>query len=290
MSETEVPLTPNVATAPGAPTDASHRVHFAPTSQGEDDTALWLPWASLVALASTIVIVLGVALQVTFGWGWGPGWVVEWALRVAIVLALAFALWRAWRNHRWQTQHTGLPARAPRGWRLRCVGSPDELEQVGELRDVPFEPRQFWIPFGLPEAARVKRWRWAVTLVAAAGALYLGCRVSGAPKGLAIYVLAAGAAGYLLAGVVAPAYIRVTPGRLEVIQHLLPGSPLVRPFDLHTARVLVDLRREYIVLTRPGKTLLKFSLVFIPRRKELAYYMFLGALSSYAPPEAEPDN
>jgi hypothetical protein len=97
-------------------------------------------------------------------------------------------------------------------------------------------------------------------------------------------VLAGALAGILAFGVLWPAYLRVSPGRLDVLRGGW-GTSLrcVASVDLRDATIWIDLRRRRIFLKEPGKRLVWFSTDLTGRRCALARAIVAAALTTQAP-------
>lgn len=81
-----------------------------------------------------------------------------------------------------------------------------------------------------------------------------------------------------------PTYIRVVPGRLDIIRYRALSKRVADAvhIDLRRARILVDVRKGYAKISGEKRHVIPLFLVLGSRR--FAYHLFLGALSSHTPP------
>lgn len=171
--------------------------------------------------------------------------------------------------------------------RIVCVGDHCVLSAHGELADVAFEPSVFFAPT-LPSAE--DRFRsivvWAglcvLFLILAAVVSYA---LTGKVHGLGVVQFVGPVAlAFLVAEFLFPQYVRVVPGRLDVLHFSPFGSRAVRiqKYDLKRSRVFVDLKLSVVAIDGADRTL-EFSTAFIPRGRRLAYMILLAAISTHEP-------
>lgn len=136
--------------------------------------------------------------------------------------------------------------------RLRVIAGPREAFALAALDDAHFEPRIFTIHFALPPS------RWAEwTIYFAVLTLWFGfCINAGAGSlGSGQDVIRAALVVGLFAAVAlgCPTYLRLSPGRLDVMRFLiLSKRPRTTTFDLTAARILIDFNLDVISIEPPG--------------------------------------
>jgi hypothetical protein len=81
-----------------------------------------------------------------------------------------------------------------------------------------------------------------------------------------------------------PTYFRVVPGRLDVMRFgSLRGRPVsIERFDLHTAKLLVDMRR-WVVFIDDEERQIELPIALMRDRRRFAHAVLLAALSTYEP-------
>lgn len=217
-----------------------------------------------------------------------PGWAF---LIFLCLIILPIGFWPRISNSRFARKYRlRLPLMPPEACRLCCVGAPEELAEFGEWADVPFEPALFFGRF----AIRGRAWpRWLYTVIAACVFLTLfglslyrvRLRIGGlvwAEMALALG-LAEVATAFLW-----PTYIRLVPGRLDVLGYgpLSKKPVFLDQYDLRKASITTDLRRSFVsILTKgtPHSRQLEFGISLMMERKRFVYMLFLAAMSSYQP-------
>lgn len=203
----------------------------------------------------------------------------------ALVALTVVVVSRMVRRRRWRRRHERLPAQPDPAFRLRCVGAPEDLLVHGPLHDVPFEPRLFWMPVGLRGKGDSGWLPFVVGLATLGAAILVGGAIGGG-NGVTVPVVLAGLfVGTLLVAVLTPSYLRISPGRLELVTWRPVGGPTVQAYDLRTKPVFVDSQQYVLVLgSDDDRERLEFSFAAAPGRAAIPYYLFLAALSSYVPP------
>jgi hypothetical protein len=206
------------------------------------------------------------------------------------ICAVAGMGWLLWWFVRWVRSNRTLPknfTKSDERYRVRCVGSPErleELDRLGPIEDTPFEPEEF-LGFLIlpPRPAMVVVWVVvAVVIAAAAFGLPLGF-----PPGGAIFVFyGAFAAGGLAITLIWPTRIRVIPGRVDITRSLFlrPGKGERRTLTLRTSTLLVDLRKWQAFITGPTpQTSIYVWMWPVPGRMELAHALLNAAVSTARP-------
>lgn len=171
--------------------------------------------------------------------------------------------------------------------RIACVGESEMLAAHGELTDVAFAPSVFFAPV-LPSAAN--RARSVVVWVGLSVGLLIptfiaSYAMTGRPYGLGIAQLVGPVAlAFLVAEFLYPQYVRIVPGRVDVLHYAPLRWRAVRTerYNLKRARVFVDLKLSVVVIDDRERKL-EFSTAFIPRGRRLAYMILLAAISTHEP-------
>ncbi|MDX2118678.1 MAG: hypothetical protein SFY96_10895 [Planctomycetota bacterium] len=166
--------------------------------------------------------------------------------------------------------------------RVKVVGRRGQLRHFLARPATSGEPMSFLLLFAKPERGP---WKYAIAVTL--------CVCVGVAAGVAwpsqkLGFLAGSVAGACTAifafGVLWPAYLRVSPGRLDVLRGGW-GTSLrrVASVDLRHATIWIDLRRRRIFLKEPGKRLVWFSTDLTGRRCALARAIVAAALTAQAP-------
>lgn len=175
--------------------------------------------------------------------------------------------------------------------RLQCVGLPEWLAPEGELHAEPFEPRVFHAICGLPASPRGQGFGVLTLVLGIAGGLCLNYVLTGSwCRDSFPYMYAALCVWIALNALFYPTYVRVVPGRLDVLHYALSRSPIIERVDLRASRLVVDLTRWGVTIRPVGDAEpLVFSIAFVRGRARLAHALFLAALSPHTAPPIEPD-
>ncbi|UCC31641.1 MAG: hypothetical protein JSU86_05055 [Phycisphaerales bacterium] len=165
--------------------------------------------------------------------------------------------------------------------RLNCIAPRELILRLGPIADLPFPPQVFRLTLGAPLSSR------DVVLACVLGAAAVIVIILAGAAPFWVYMTLWLAMGTAL-GVVAclrPTYVRVVPGRLELLRYgLLPSRACqVRSYDLRKARVLVDLRR-CVAFIDEQETQCDFSFALAVRADRLAYYVLRAATSTSTAP------
>jgi len=185
-----------------------------------------------------------------------------------------------------------LAEHAGQSERLVVVGTPAELDEIGELADVAFEPQEFnlsWTPAALRQKV-VRSTFVTTTALTAIATMFLFWQFWRELIYLVMISYAcAGVAAYATVAVGWHTYLRVYPGRLELVQYSVfrPMQVYRESMPLRGARIRVNLWEHYFRVEHPEVTVhskpWEFLTALVPRRRELAYYVLLAALSTHGP-------
>ncbi|MBX3358452.1 MAG: hypothetical protein KF745_08490 [Phycisphaeraceae bacterium] len=277
--------------------------------------------AAFPVLITLLALGLGRFLQGVLGLAGVTGPLVAVVGTVGfVVLVIAFVRW-----YRVSSKYERLPGLLDRTIRIQVVAWARQVPELQAIGDTPFEPRIARLPLGVFRIAAVgpqttpptraemaagarRGVGLAVGINATVWLLTFGIRHSSPTMQLAIPAIVFFAFVLLWFW---PVYIRVTPGRLEVIRfNPLRGSspPAVERFDLRTQRLVVDIKTWLITIEPPeegkaGATAgpgtmnnqppalrRDISLLFVPSRRELAEAVIMGALSTTPTPELAADD
>lgn len=214
------------------------------------------------------------------------------AVKVAFLLALCafFLLVTSWpglsaRWFRWSAQGR-VPYFPDSRARLKCIGAPEDLAGIGLLEDVPFEPRIHFASFIVhPRPGHAAAFRGLLAVgFCALWIAYLFVRTGDWARGFNLCVWVSCAAAEMIVSWFCPTYIRVVPGRLDIIRYRALSKRVADAvhIDLRRARILVDVRKGYAKMSGEKRHVIPLFLVLGSRR--FAYHLFLGALSSHTPP------
>ena len=211
-----------------------------------------------------------------------------------LVLLLVFCLvafpgiaWPIITNWRFKrTYGPRLPAMPPEELRLCCIGAPEELTDYGEWSDVPFEPALFLGRF----AILGRRWsRWlsvGVFVLACLAVIGIHIELTSTWSGTDLYIDLCVATIIMetAIGLLWPTYLRLVPGRLDVLGYApLSRKPVfVDKYDLRDAKITADLRHSFVnIVSTPGK--IEFGISLMRERKRFVYMLFLAAMSTFQP-------
>lgn len=229
------------------------------------------PKAPLLALAPQVAVwgLMGVIFLIIVAFGLGGLWVHQtfgrsalfWYIALTVVLALVamvrvlYAPTR--RAYLDGMEMTRLPLVAKEGPRVRCIGSDGAVRRLGEISREPFEPMIVRAVL-VDRPTRAFYWVWGVSALVSAGLLYLGLRAAGASMLSGFPTAAFGqmyfafgvSAGTMVAGFVFPCYIRIAPGRVDVLKFpaLGLGRPTISKHDVRHGNVTLLLRARAAVL------------------------------------------
>ncbi len=170
-------------------------------------------------------------------------------------------------------------------FRVYCSGSPEYLDTFGPFLDVPFEPRLFLASFAFPYSRLKYIATIAATFCLGVGLIALTRVIWGTGSELSFLLL--WTAGGVVMGITAwwwPVYLRIVPGRLDVITSRFAGVGRTAcvSFDLTTGRVHVNLIHRKITIEH-GDRRLEVPYLLVPRGRELVSAILLGAISTHKP-------
>jgi hypothetical protein len=210
-------------------------------------------------------------------------WGLIFVLALVVLILLPVAIVSRARYRRKSSQ---LPHSPPVDARLSCAGLLEDLAEYGEWADVPFEPALFYGRFVIGNRS-VSKWFYASIFCAS---LLVGCLITkyglgmdfgrlGYTKLCAAFLLAEG-----LTALLWPTYLRLVPGRLDVLGY----SPFSRTplffdsYDLHAMKITADLRNSFVSIQSAGGGI-DLGISLMRERRRFVYMLFLAAMSSYSP-------
>ena len=211
------------------------------------------------------------------------GYVIGVFLLAAGVAYVLFRGRRA-RDLRRCESFSTLPQKTDDEIRLQVIGAPEEFEEFGSLIDVPFEPRWYSASFAVRRPRRIVMLQWLFGILICGLIIFVNLQLlSDVHAGDAYsFVLSAGVISSGLVALFNPISLRVTPGQLEVVSYSWNRErpSYVRSYDLKTSRVWIDLRGRRACV-QDGDRKLGISLELLPRHREFAYMLLLGAISTH---------
>ena len=253
----------------------------------------WFDRALVICGGLAVAIFLGVGVNQAFH---VPADILSWAVPpVCLLPALRLMNERQSRKRRLQNSRFSLAASPDNQFRLRCIGIPEEFDDLGGLANVPFESVIFncsWTSITLLNPI-VKSTAIATATVMGLIAITVATMLQ-APLGMRLWI---GASTAILAAcavifLVWQTYVEISPGRLDItwISMFGRGRTTRISADLRSARILVDTLRWQILLEQPesDNPPLFFSTIAIPRRMELAHRILLAAVSTHPSPHDPP--
>lgn len=239
-------------------------------------------------------------LVALIGWGLATDWIcrtlrISWRVCgfVALLIPLVFVLWlitqwcfrrRSLRNL--PQAYSGLTKR------IVCVARPDWLAQHGEFMDVPFEP-SIHFTLDLVKSTTYQKWAFGLTFLGIFALVYLVAKQMGSgfidmgPLKVWGSWLGAYAFNHV---VVWPTYLRVLPGRLDVMRfNSLPGGRTVtKSIPLRNAHLLIDLHKYAVLITVDGEST-EVPFLLIRGRSRFAHSLIRAALSTHTAPPLPDD-
>lgn len=268
-----------------------------------DRASAALVWSEKLIVA----IVLGAAglflMPVIRGVQGIGGWSVAVEIGLLCVMlggVAAFAIvWRRRAARRLALSAANPPLESLPDARVVCAGTAAELAPFGPLTDLPFEPAVFWASFARPMPRRTLWWLVAGGLIAGIVVSFTLRQVVGLRDMIVYPIWVSLALVFVLYAACWPTYLRVTPGRLELLCYsaFRRAPALVREHDLRTCRVIVDLPRRLLFMDPPltvggqttsaeaGQPAAEYCFALVPGAERFAHRVLLGAISRYiAPP------
>jgi|GEM_PF-5955980 len=198
--------------------------------------------------------------------------VASWVLVIAFFAMMIASRWRRrGRTHRF--------ANAPdANARIKVVGGFERLKHVLVPPPHLDEPESFFLLFATPER---HVWRGALMVVASVACGVCTAMIWPEPvtnERLGLVVTAIGVVAAF--GIGWPSYVRVAPGRLDVLRGGLTGSLRVTAsVDLRQSMIFIDLNRDRVFFKHPGRRIVWFSTALTGRRCELAKAIVAAATS-----------
>lgn len=191
-------------------------------------------------------------------------------------------------NRRYVRRHRRSPTMASPASMLICVGDSDALLSHGPIEDQPFEPMVARSTI-TPKALEKKRPAATAAMLLVYVGIFVLCAMSGNLPNMGAVTIVSQAAVCVIAALgfcLWPTYLRVVPGRLDILQYSAFGSRVIasRSVSLRDAKVIVDLPKSVVSIHRPNEEL-TFSIALMPNRVLFARALFMGAISTHAAPE-----
>lgn len=216
-----------------------------------------------------------------------------------VVLACVLAwLVVKWVRRRLAVRRAGrtFPAWLDASVRLRMVGHAEQLERVMAMEppgDVAFEPVVAYASMSL-KLSRAANIVWTVVAIASAVLMETLRSAAGLPIPRAgfLTVAASVAIGGVVAVFIWPSYLRVVPGRIDILRYRLwSRRPTVEVIDVRGAAVLAHLEKRSVYLTLPSEPGMcrVIGLTGMPGAEEVVRAIFLAAISSSPTPPLPDD-
>lgn len=219
------------------------------------------------AQSALVYAALGVAYLPFIVLGGMLGWTAAGQLYAAAPVVLVAGAWGAWALRRVGKLRSLDEAALARGFehqrggearvRIACRPWWGALLLAERELDAAFEPEIARVPLAVGVTGADRRLAVLGALAGLAAAMAVGAVVSVKPQMFSFYswlaMGAAGAGAVALPEFCAPTYVRIVPGRLDVIRFSVfrrrPAS--VASFDLRRSRVLVDVKRAVVSVEPP---------------------------------------
>lgn len=255
--EIDIPDTPQWATGRSSGTPSPDAVHLAEKwdlatrrTHRAPHSFTFLGWSITSECGALITFVIFSALWVGLR-QFLPAWVMALAFLVLMLLLAVFAVWRAASRRLDRT--SAYAALSDPGYRVRVAGTTAALSALHHAEidlSASFEPAVFRITYAveLPGRARLKTLATTTTGIAIMAVFEL--IVFQAPMNLGSGSLYMGViAGRLSRSFLWPTYLRISPGRMDVMLYpfLGQGAPSTRSYDLRTARLELRLGGVFAV-------------------------------------------
>lgn len=193
----------------------------------------------------------------------------------------------------------GMASRVARATdRVQCEARAVEVARLlslGEIADRPFEPHVFYAPGAAQAPGEQLLLRGA--LCALGMVLLVSMAVGWLPPWLPMgaewwfgYVPLLIGGSSLLVGLMFPTYIRIVPGRIEILEFSWLGRRVkhVDRVSLRNQRVLVDTFVSAVMIGR-GPAAITLPFVTVRDRKGFVHAVLMGALSTANPPRLPED-
>lgn len=206
---------------------------------------------------------------------------------IAIIVAapiVVLVILRIWRGRLPRGAKVQLAPEDDPRFRLRVTCKDRDAWAMSGLSDEAFEPRIFALPFTAPLRVGLAWALWIPTFILlGAGWWYVkratGLVVMGRTFGVwdvwACMALASLPLAWLW-----PAYLRISPGRADILRYgpLGAGLPTLSTLDLRTARVAIDIQAGFITIEPPGADPFHIQVwSALPNRAAIAKALFEAA-------------
>lgn len=274
-----------------APVDFARTIHY--SLRAEEAPGLFLgPGGYLFVVVGSAIGFVVISLVDWLGSAFGIPRMIPMGILVGLALAVGGV---TYARAKASSPKAAAPASAPSlhtltpaakvdcRFRLRVVGRREMIQGFASIPDEPFEPEVFFASFILAQPARA--WVAGGLVAIAAAAVVLVWKGDLDSFAVMFCVLL----GWLVKAFGWPVYVRVAPGRLDVMRSSAfhPRPRVVRTLDLRVARVLVETKRRTVYVQAPGGDLLRIGIAI--RGDVVARAVLMGALST-APTPPLPDD
>ena len=213
---------------------------------------------------------------------------IEAAVSLALGLIVAVAVYKRFaESHeypgfRWRGMHQDL---ASDDDRLVVLGNIARVCTVGPLEDLPFEPRLFNVSHLFRGSMRRRISTWIVGLGFFLALYWTMYTTIGIPS-ISGQILGYATLAFIIVadGWVFPVYLRIVPGRLDILRFRFLGSKAYKTesFDLTKARVIVDADKEVVGVTEDDREV-NITYETIWHKRFVPYYILLAAISTHTP-------
>jgi hypothetical protein len=222
---------------------------------------------------------------------------IGYGLGIAVGIVLLIALWRWLRLRPAQADLEAAEALLgprDREARVACHGDPPHLARVlakGALEDVLFEPRVFFGMGAFRASGHQRIAQWIAGVCVLVALVWLEGGYGRGEMGNPYFDIIASVAGGVVLGTLAfPTYVRVVPGRLDVMQCGFLGRSILsrRSIDLRKSRVVIDLSTQVIVHT-DGSGTPPIGYAAMWDSAAFANAVLLACMSTHTPPPLPDD-
>ncbi|MDX2146683.1 MAG: hypothetical protein SFZ23_04105 [Planctomycetota bacterium] len=213
-----------------------------------------LPWGAFAVVGAVVLIGLLVIRAVA-----GPTWL---AFVPGGLVGIALAIWSlrfGLRTKRITLQFIRQPPPVDDSVRVRCAGNAVAIQEVKALGPPEgvgsFEPKIYDAFFMVPASKKLFRWWIIITsIVGVAGVMgevFIIARPL-IPGFHVVYFYIIAVVSAIILAFLNPVYLRVVPGRLDVMRFRFRGrrASSVRSIDLRSVRMLVDLTTKRVFFDR----------------------------------------
>jgi len=208
------------------------------------------------------------------------------------VAILGVAIWVALRPSREamaQAIATARPLRLLGSPRVRCFGSARRLArvlEVGPIQNAMFEPVIVAAIAAVPAPKRRLRVQMIAGVLIFVAIECIGWAFEHRPVGnIYVMFLVSSAGGLLVGGAVFPTYLRVVPGRLDVMECGWLGRQIiaVRRIDLRDKAIAIDLNTQVLLIDADSPKSTKIACGAIWDRWAFAHAVLMAAVSTHTP-------